>query len=172
MTRVLAVVVFGMIAIPAFSDIRSRDFPVLPPLLLFLAGLIIKIAGNLSLEDLMAFSAEGTGEWGWLPGRELLTGLLRECAWMTAGSIPGAVFFILHKLSPQGVGEGDVLLVLLLGILCGFTRTLFTCLSALTLIGVCGIACSIRSKIWKNLTLPFLPFLLAGYIFSVLCMRD
>lgn len=169
MNKELAIVVFLMLAIPAISDIRSRDFLVLPPVLLFLAGLILKIALLIPVKSPGILSGESLDIRLWLPAGRIVSGLWQECRQMAAGMLPGAAFFLLNHVSPQSAGTGDAFLILLLGILCGFTRTLFGCLTALGCISLYGAAAALRRGKWENMTLPFLPFLLAGYLVSLVC---
>jgi len=167
MIRVLQILVFMMLIVPAVSDIRSRDFSILPPLLLFLAGLILKYVLLFFAGEPGFLSGEMTYIRGCLSESEMVTGLRQECLQIAIGMLPGAAFFLIQRVSPKSVGGGDVLLIFLLGILCGFVQTLFVCLAALCLICLYGAAVSIRTRKWGNLTLPFLPFLAAGYLASL-----
>ena len=83
------------------------------------------------------------------------------------GLIPGLVFLILHRLSRFAVGGGDVLLLLMMGPVCGLFQTGLACMCALCL--TCLAAC--LTCLWKrngaDMQIPFVPFLLAGFLLTL-----
>ena len=120
------------------TDIRSRTIPVL-----FVA--IVSFIGGIT-ELLFAFS-----------------GLLE----ILSGLIPGALLFLLSFHKKAGIGMGDGILIMGTGVFCGFGRTvsllLFGCLFA----GITGGALAVFRKSSLKLSLPFAPFLMAGWILEM-----
>ncbi len=108
---------------------------------------------------LLAIASAATHDWGAF-GRSLL-----------AGAIAFAVFFVIHVVSPRGMGFGDVRLAFLLGLALGWlgwgevAGGLFAGFLYGAVIGVVLIAVKIRGR---KQQIPFGPFLATGAMTFVL----
>jgi leader peptidase (prepilin peptidase) / N-methyltransferase len=108
---------------------------------------------------LLAVASAATHEWGAF-GRALI-----------AGAIAFAVFFVIHLVSPRGMGFGDVRLAFLLGLALGWlgwgevAGGLFAGFVYGSVIGVILIAVKIRGR---KQQIPFGPFLATGTMTFVL----
>ncbi len=85
--------------------------------------------------------------------------------------IPG-LFSVLVSISTDGkMGLGDGLILIALGIACGWDKILAIWLVALVLSAVIGIILIIMKKADIKTSLPFVPFILAGYVSFVIFER-
>lgn len=82
--------------------------------------------------------------------------------------LPGLFFVVLNFALGGCVGIGDGIVLLALGSICGFSDTVSSILHGLIYSGVVALFLLIKKKS-KDTTIPFLPFLLAGYV-TVLAM--
>ena len=95
----------------------------------------------------------------------LLRGRCRNCGTAIAGAIAFAVFFVIHIVSPKGMGFGDVRLSFLLGLGLGWlgwgevAGGLFAGFLYGAVVGVALIAVRVRGR---KQQIPFGPFLAAG----------
>ena len=139
MWKISQIICMGILLVMAIIDIRFRKVPVW---LLILGG----ITGIL---------------YQWMQGSNDL--------WLEAGGAGvGIVFLLLSKFTTEGIGYGDSLAILDLGIYLGFWDLLLVLGSAFLLLVVAGVFCLIRRKISRKQAIPFYPFLAAGYLMSVL----
>lgn len=83
---------------------------------------------------------------------------------MLGGAALGVIFYILSIVTKEKVGKGDALLIGVMGIFLGFAKTLEMIWLASILAGIVGCGLMIIKKKEKNYELPFVPFLLAGYL--------
>jgi len=83
---------------------------------------------------------------------------------VTGGVITGALFLILSKITQEGMGYGDSILILILGIYLGFHQLIFVLSSAFFLLLCVSIPALWSRKMSRKYTLPFLPFLMGGYV--------
>ena len=78
--------------------------------------------------------------------------------------IPGGILLIISVVSKEAIGFGDGYLLVVLGVMVGCVRlSCIICISMLmvSVIGIIGIAV----KKWnKNNALPYVPFLLSGFM--------
>lgn len=77
-------------------------------------------------------------------------------------------FYIMARLTKNGIGMGDVKLISTLGWTIGLSATLFTVLLALLICAATAAVLLIRKKKNKNDTLAFGPFVFFGYILLML----
>ncbi len=133
--EILRALVLIMLAFPAAADIRCKKFAILPPFLFFAAALALRLAS----QD--------------CPLPEL-----------AAGALPGAGFLLLSRLSQGALGLGDAVLILFLGIICGFWEVFSILLLALTLSAAAGLFLMWKEKSGRKRQIPFVPFLLVAYI--------
>ncbi len=108
---------------------------------------------------LLAVASAATHDWGAF-GRALI-----------AGSVAFAVFFVIHIVSPRGMGFGDVRLAFLLGLALGWlgwgevAGGLFAGFVYGAVIGMVLIAVKVRGR---KQQIPFGPFLATGTMTFVL----
>lgn len=84
----------------------------------------------------------------------------------------GAVFFLINKISKQGIGMGDVCMIITIGIVCGVAYTveiLFWSFGSCLIFSVVGI---ILKKMSLKSCLPMAPFMLVGAIVTGLFSMD
>ena len=84
------------------------------------------------------------------------------------GLIPGIVLFILSYLTRESIGYGDGVIVSIIGIGLGFSKVIFICIIAFIVTAIVAIFLIIKRKSGKS-TLPFVPFILCGFILE-LCL--
>ncbi len=78
------------------------------------------------------------------------------------------LFYILARLTRNGLGFGDVKLITSIGWMIGLAPTLFTVLFALILCSFAAIFLLLKKKKSKKDRLAFAPFLFLGYIVTLL----
>lgn len=78
------------------------------------------------------------------------------------------LFYILARLTKEGIGMGDVKLIAAVGWILGITSTLFVVLASMILCSLYAMILLLGKKKNKNDTLPFGPFLYFGYIILLL----
>lgn len=81
-----------------------------------------------------------------------------------AGAAVGVVFLAVSKVTEEGFGYGDSLLILILGIYLGFWNLLGILLGAFLLSALFAIFALSCRKFNRNTGYPFVPFLLASYV--------
>lgn len=85
-----------------------------------------------------------------------------------AGGIAIGVFFLLvSRLTGEGIGYGDSWLILILGIFLGVWRLLALLGIAFLLAAVASMWLLVRKKWSRKEAIPLVPFLLVGYLGSV-----
>ena len=80
------------------------------------------------------------------------------------GTVVGIVFLIISKVTEEGVGYGDSLSILVVGSYLGFWNILFVLSVSFFLLLCILIPFLWIKKMSKKCTLPFLPFLMGGYL--------
>lgn len=96
----------------------------------------------------------------------LFAGCFGKVGWQSrlGGAAVGAVLLLLGFLSKEAIGYGDGMLVFICGIAYGFYETMALCFFAAAYAGCfSGILLMVR-KAGRKTRIPFLPFLLLGYI--------
>lgn len=83
------------------------------------------------------------------------------------GMMTGAVFLIISKVTGEGIGYGDSMGILGLGIYVGLWNILEILAGAFFVLAVCAIAVLIKKKMSRKGALPFYPFLTIAYIIWV-----
>ena len=76
--------------------------------------------------------------------------------------IPGAAMLGLSLCTKESIGYGDGFVVLVLGVLLGFTECVFVVLAGLFLSAVVGLVLLVFKKVRGKSRMPFMPFLAAG----------
>ncbi len=121
-------------------DIKSKKIPIV----LFIIG------GFLSVIDIMMQSILGNIS-------EVLPGKL-------IGLLPGVFLLLLSRLTNEKVGEGDGILLMILGVMLGFDSILIISCTALFLQSIVACFLLVVKKADKQTKIPYVPFLLAGFI--------
>lgn len=88
-----------------------------------------------------------------------------------AGAVGFAAFFLVHVVTPRGMGFGDARLAGLVGLMTGWLglgHAFVAVLASFVLASVIGIAAAARSGMGRKTRIPFGPFLAAGAVFAVL----
>ncbi len=83
---------------------------------------------------------------------------------LLAAFLPGILFFGFAVATRGSIGIGDALEVLLFGIYLSFGAVLASVFCALLLSSLCSVYLILRKKKGKRTCIPFLPFLLLGYL--------
>ena len=84
------------------------------------------------------------------------------------GVLPGVCLLLISRLSGDCIGKGDGYLVCISGMALGFKINLSLLFYALFLAGgISAVLLSLR-KVKKDTKLPFVPFLLGGYLLTLL----
>lgn len=84
----------------------------------------------------------------------------RELVWSI---VPGAVLLAVAVLTKKA-GWVDGVVLLFLGILTGFRECIFSFTLSMLFISVVSLVLLVLRRVGKNTTLPYLPFLCAGYL--------
>lgn len=84
-----------------------------------------------------------------------------------AGAVPGIFCLLLSAVSRQSLGYGDSILILLSGIALGAEQEMRLVMTAFFLAAVWSVIGLFRKKVKRGSEVPFLPFLLAGWILSI-----
>lgn len=139
-------VIAGLLTCMSIQDIRTKQIPVW--ILLVLAGCSIFIT---CMDQWRATSSlQNAGQMIFL---RIVLGILPGCAMLFAG-----------KLTGGAIGSGDSYTVLALGIHMGIFSVLTCLMYGMCLSGICSMVLLLRGKYKKKDTIPFLPFLSAGYM--------
>ena len=138
--RIVFYVIFGIyIAVLSLEDLFKKSVPVallLAGILFIPAGLLTEGAESISIADNIL------------------------------GLIPGAVLLVISFVSRGQIGIGDGGLVLMLGASLGIESVIRILTAALLLITIFSGVMLVMRKLKRKSTLPFIPFLFAGYILS------
>ena len=138
--RIVLYVIFGIyIAVLSLEDLLKKSVPValLAAGVLFIpAGLLTEGAESISIADNIL------------------------------GLIPGAVLLVISFVSRGQIGAGDGCLVMMLGASLRIETVIRILTAELLLITVFSGVMLVMRKLKRKSTLPFIPFLFAGYILS------
>lgn len=88
------------------------------------------------------------------------------CAIIT-GLIPGIAIILLAYFTHQKIGYGDGILISIIGIALGFRDTFIVCIISFAASAIVAAFIILRAKLRRahvKQTLPFIPFVLIGYI--------
>ena len=139
MWTISRVISMGILTGASIADIHSRKIPV-----------YILISGNL-----MAL------------GYQIFIG--KDNIWLILGGTGiGLLFLLISRITREGMGYGDSWSILILGIYLGVWKLLEVLSTAFMLLGAAAVICLVGKKMSRKYRLPFLPFLAAGYLCSIL----
>lgn len=83
---------------------------------------------------------------------------------LLAGAGLGAGFALISKASREAIGYGDSFCIAVCGAWLGFYENIFLLMCSFLILAVFAMAALTLRKLKVKETLPFVPFLLAGYI--------
>ena len=95
-----------------------------------------------------------------------LSGSKGDLRMLLGGTGVGAVFLLVSRMTGEGVGYGDSWLILILGIYLGMWKLLEVLAGTCLLLAVTSVICLTVKRMSRRCTLPFVPFLAAGYLLS------
>ncbi len=87
------------------------------------------------------------------------------------GLLPGLVFIGISLISDGKLGMGDSLAILITGIYLGGSGSAFAVLTAMFITSVFSVILLVSKKGSKKTELPFMPFLLSGFIIQQIGAR-
>lgn len=87
-------------------------------------------------------------------------------------AVPGAFLLILGRITDEGIGYGDGLVILALGIWVGLYLSLVALIVGILLLGIVSLGYILmmkikREKVFLQTKMPFMPFLLSGLVVSI-----
>lgn len=123
----------------AFEDLRTGKIHVILMISLFVSGAVLTL----------------------LEGNAKISSLLLGCSL-------GLGLVIISLLSRQAIGLGDGLMFMVSGVSLGFRDNLRLLLFSLTLSSAASIVLMIALKYKGKSRIPFIPFMLMGYVFLLL----
>ena len=84
------------------------------------------------------------------------------------GIVCGGVLFIIALIAKSALGMGDVKLFLVLGLLYGLTDAYGILLFSVIAMGIVSIILLIAKKVTRKSTIPMAPFVIIGFLLSIL----
>ena len=137
--RIIIRVCFGLyLGILSVRDIRKREIPIL------LLGLGLVFVPLFILSD----------------AHEGISGYLLSM-------IPGVVFLVISYLSRGQLGQADAGVLICVGLCIGFEAVIVVISVSLISIALFSMVMLIVGKLNRKSTLPYIPFVLLGYIFYI-----
>lgn len=82
------------------------------------------------------------------------------------GAIPGVVFLAVAYLSRGQIGQADACVLICIGLCMGVGPVIGIISASLILVAVTSMIMLIAGRLNRKSTLPFIPFIFAGYIFT------
>ena len=83
------------------------------------------------------------------------------------GFLPGMLCLFLAKLTKEAIGYGDALMIIAIGAFCRITVLLFLLFCGSLMAGLTTVPLLILKKRNKKEEIPFMPFLLSGYVLTL-----
>ena len=96
-----------------------------------------------------------------LSGAAILTGIL-------FAFLPGLICLLLAKLTKEAIGYGDALMIIAMGAFCEIPALLFLLLGGFLSAALCSVFLLILKKRKRKEEIPLMPFLLCGYVFTLI----
>lgn len=102
-------------------------------------------------------------------GIALQAGVQNENVWsVLTGVGVGVVLLLFAWITGGSVGEGDGMMIMICGIYLGFWKIISLFMTALVMAGSTALFMIVVRKKGRNYRLPFVPFMLAAYLFQLL----
>ena len=137
----------------AFEDVKKKSVHVAVPAVGGAAGIGLSIAGSLVNSGSLA-NAGGLANAG---------SLWKILLQIFLSALPGAFLLLCCLLFRGQIGSGDGAVLLGLGLICGWQTALGAFVHGLVYTGLFALVL-LAKRMPKDTALPFLPFLLAGYV--------
>ena len=83
---------------------------------------------------------------------------------LAAGSAVGVIFLIIRRVTEDSFGDGDSILIMIMGGFLGFWNILSLLTAAFSMAALFSIFMLIRKRFHRKSAFPFVPFLTAAYI--------
>ncbi len=80
------------------------------------------------------------------------------------GLVPGLLWFIMAKATNESLGYGDAWVLIAAGFVLGGSDMLLMCSVAIFIAGICALVLLTVFRKGRKYQMPFMPFLMAGYI--------
>ena len=78
--------------------------------------------------------------------------------------IPGVLIYVLSKLSPRSIGDGDALVLIFIGSVVGYMKEMQFLIISVFLAGLIALILFALKKVDRDTKLPFVPFLSVGVL--------
>ena len=88
--------------------------------------------------------------------------------WMMVSLLPGLLVLAFAKLSKEKIRYGDGLILLALGCYLNIEEMALVCMIAVCFAGILALILLVFFHKGRNYVIPFVPFLLCGYVLEVL----
>lgn len=125
----------GMLGVMSLEDIKRKRVGMVLPLVMAMAGIVFHMVWQKqSIYDIFG------------------------------GFLIGAAMLLISHVSSGAVGSGDAVLFMVTGIYLGFFINMALLFISLVLAAFFGLFGIIRGRFTRKSRLPFLPFVLAGYV--------
>lgn len=139
-----------LLIICSYTDLRERGIS-----LVLLAASLISCVSLMICVEIYGKKSEIMAHWlVYEPDRVKLL-----CA-----LIPGTALLILCRVTGEAIGMGDVYVMLILGIMLGFSNTVVLLFVSMLITAVFGLCYMVVTGKSRKETLPYIPFLLGGYV--------
>jgi prepilin signal peptidase PulO-like enzyme (type II secretory pathway) len=95
----------------------------------------------------------------------------KDSAWwacVASGLGFAGIFMLVSRITRGSIGSGDALIIGVIGLHLGFFHALAVIFYALLLGGVLSLILFLMKKVSRRTSLPFVPFLTAGFLVSIL----
>ena len=139
-----------LLIICSYTDLRERGIS-----LVLLAASLISCVSLMICVEIYGKKSEIMAHWlVYEPDRVKLL-----CA-----LIPGMALLILCRITGEAIGMGDVYVMLILGIMLGFSNTVVLLFVSMLITAVFGLCYMVVTGKSRKETLPYIPFLLGGYV--------
>lgn len=136
---VKCVVMIGILMICSYFDLKEKKIPVIAVLLGIIAITVINVIG----QDIS----------------------LPACL---IGTVFGGLLLLISRLTKNALGMGDALLVLMIGAGMGIYQTALVLFYGLLVTAVVSTILLCMKRVKRNTEIPFVPFLLIGYVGVIL----
>ena len=83
---------------------------------------------------------------------------------LAGGVMVGALLYVFSVLTKEKIGKGDALIIMVSGLYLGFMNTVILLWLSSLIAAVSGLIVVKRNSSTKDVEIPFVPFLLVGYI--------
>jgi prepilin signal peptidase PulO-like enzyme (type II secretory pathway) len=84
------------------------------------------------------------------------------------GVMVGLIFVIISRITREGVGYGDSWMILILGTYLGLWKLLEVLTAAFLGLALMSMIILVLKKMSRDVTVPFIPFLAAGYFLTMI----